>query len=67
MSYSRILTKEELDELTNWSDDEEALELWDAANFDYDDDDTSDLPTAPPLPPKTSPPTPPSDKPTKKN
>ena len=49
MSYSRILTKEEINELTNWSDNEEELELWD-----------DDLPTAPPLPPKTSPPPPPT-------
>ena len=57
MSYSRILSKEEINELTNWSDNEEELELWDAANCDYEDDD---LPTAPPLPPKTSPPPPPT-------
>ena len=58
MSYSSILSKQELDELTNWNEDEEYQELFEAANIDSEDN-TYELPIATTTslrPPITNPP-----------
>ena len=37
------MTREELNEMTDWNDDDEAVELWDAATAELNDDEDDEF------------------------